>query len=77
MNALFQVHILNDKGIGKAQLIAKSFDSLLIELEALIGGPGSRELSLVRTHLELAGFYAKKAMAERELNQVHQEKDEQ
>jgi hypothetical protein len=69
MNALFRMHVLNEGGIGKACDIAELFDGLLSSLEATIGGSGTRELSLVKTHLELACFYAKKAMAVQGLNQ--------
>lgn len=65
----FQVHILNDNGIKKAKEIAVLFDSLLSELEkegmCILG----REFSLVKTKLEEACFFAKKAMAVNLVNQ--------
>ncbi len=62
MNKEFQVHILNEGGIAKAQKLAALFDNLLNELVA-INPTTSREMSLVRTKLEEASFFAKKAMA--------------
>ncbi len=61
MNPLFQVHKLNETGIQKARGFAEAFEMLLKEVEPLCY-PG-RELALVKTHLELACFYTKKAMA--------------
>lgn len=61
MNVLFEVHRLNEKGLGKAANIASFFDELLYQVEALC--PAGRELALVKTKLEEACFYAKKAMA--------------
>jgi hypothetical protein len=72
INKEFTVHLLNAKGIEKAKTLAARFNDLLNELtgEGSIAGSAalaspypSREMSLVRTHLELASFYAKKAMA--------------
>jgi hypothetical protein len=62
MNAEFQVHLLNDEGIKKAQQLATVFSTLLDEIVAINPSP-SREMSLVRTKLEEASFFAKKAMA--------------
>lgn len=73
MNKEFQVHILNERGIVKARNLAANFDNLLTSvLEEIFRSPADqiasnysngREVALVRTHLELASFYAKKAMA--------------
>lgn len=68
MNNLFQVHILNDVGIEKAKKIAICFDDLLVDLEQTCGVDG-REMAIVRTNLEQACFFAKKAMANRVENQ--------
>jgi hypothetical protein len=74
-NKEFQVHILNVQGIEKAKALAARFDTLLDELigangfKALASSNPSRELSLVRTYLELASFFAKKAMASDAENQ--------
>lgn len=59
----FRVHILNTLGKEKAALIANAFDDLLGRLEILC--PPGREFSIVKTKLEEASFFAKKAMASR------------
>jgi hypothetical protein len=61
MHKEFTVHMLNDEGKKNARAIAEAFDELLTKLEALC--PVGRELALVRTKLEEASFFAKKAMA--------------
>ncbi len=58
----FAVHKLNENGKMKAGIIANSFSELLDTLEAWAGKDG-REMSIVRTKLEEASFFAKKAMA--------------
>lgn len=68
MNKEFAVHMLNDTGKEKAKKIAEAFDALLTTLQEAptlderLCPPG-RELSLVKTKLEEACFFAKKAMA--------------
>ena len=57
----FAVHMLNADGKEKAGEIALAFDHLLAQLEVLC--PAGRELAIVRTKLEEACFFAKKAMA--------------
>lgn len=61
MNKEFAVHMLNDGGRAKAQAIAQAFDGCLEALAVLC--PPGREMALVRTKLEEACFFAKKAMA--------------
>lgn len=61
MNKEFEVHTLTDDGIAKAGAIADAFDALLNTIIEII--PNGRELSLVKTKLEEASFFAKKAMA--------------
>lgn len=61
MNPEFQVHMLNDKGKAKAKEIAECFDRCLTGLK--LHCPEGRELALVKTKLEEACFFAKKAMA--------------
>jgi hypothetical protein len=61
MNKEFQVHMLNAAGKEKAHGIAAAFDACLESLLAYC--PTSRELSIARTKLEEAAFFAKKAMA--------------
>jgi hypothetical protein len=63
----FAVHILNDEGIAKANLIKSMFNAFLDELQERCG-PG-REFSIVKTKLEEACFFAKKSMANQEVNQ--------
>lgn len=66
----FDVHLLNPEGIEKARNIASAFSTLLNDVEAYCGKDG-REMALVRTHLQEAGFFAKRAMAMRPENQVN------
>jgi len=63
---LFKVHMLNDQGKEKANFIAESFDGFVIYLSKLC--PESREFSIVKTKLEEACFFAKKAMAQQTEN---------
>jgi hypothetical protein len=58
---LFKVHKLNEEGMKNANLIAESFDGLVCYLSKLC--PDGREFSIVKTKLEEAAFFAKKAMA--------------
>lgn len=67
MNKEFAVHILNEPGKVKAALIADVFDECLEKL-LKINPDSSREMSLVRTKLEEASFFAKKAMASKSEN---------
>ena len=66
MNKEFTVHMLNDQGKAKAAEIAQAFDDCLERLLKVC--PAGRELALVRTKLEEASFFAKKAMASAEGN---------
>ncbi len=68
MHAAFQVHMLNEDGKFKARAIAESFDYLLTTLEQIC--PDGREMAIVRTKLEEASFFAKKAMANSAENTV-------
>lgn len=61
MHKEFLVHKLTDDGIALAKEIADAFDYLLSHLEEMV--PEGRELSIVRTKLEEASFFAKKGMA--------------
>jgi len=67
VDPLFQFHRLNDDGIKKAEEIAASFNNLLLDLRSMC--PEGRELSIVKTKLEEASFFAKKAMANDKSNQ--------
>lgn len=68
MHAQFTVHMLNEAGKVKASEIATAFDLLLTRLEQLC--PDGREMAIVRTKLEEASFFAKKAMANDTQNSV-------
>jgi hypothetical protein len=63
----FQVHMLNEEVKHKATFIANAFTLLLNELMEVC--PISREFSIVKTKLEEASFFAKKAMAKQPENQ--------
>lgn len=65
----FDVHVLNPEGMKKARDLARSFSALLNEVEEICGSEG-REMALVRTHLQEAAFFAKRAMAMRPHNQL-------
>lgn len=69
MNHEFAVHRLNDEGMKKAKLIAESFDGLAKTLSIVCND--GREMSICRTKLEEACFFAKKAMAIDLSNQQH------
>lgn len=79
MDAAFEVHMLNDTGKQKAKQIAEMFDGLLSSAKNVVlsgwdpneptNAEVMRELALVRTHLETACFFAKKAMANNPANQ--------
>jgi hypothetical protein len=64
VDSLFQFHKLNEAGIKKAIQIAEAFDKLLTELKTLCPERSEgREFAIVKTKLEEASFFAKKAMA--------------
>lgn len=60
----FAVHMLNETGKENAGKIAATFETTLGALESFCGADG-REMAIVRTKLEEACFFAKKAMASR------------
>lgn len=68
MDPLFEVHKLNAVGMAKAHEIASQFSLLLRQLQGLCPGD-TREFSIVKTKLEEAAFFAKKAMAKLPENQ--------
>lgn len=68
MNPEFAVHMLNGEGIAKARKLAEVFDTHLDEVSKLC--PPGREFSIVKTKLEEACFFAKKAIAAHPSNQV-------
>ena len=61
-NPEFAVHMLNDLGKERARAIQKAFDDCMNTLWPICQ-PTGRELSIVRTKLEEACFFAKKSMA--------------
>jgi hypothetical protein len=65
----FAVHLLNDKGKDGARRLADLFTTVLDEIEGLVGVDG-REIAIVRTKLEEASFFAKKALAMHAENQI-------
>ncbi len=66
MSDLFKVHLLNEDGIRKALNIANAYEDILAYLETVcIEG---RDLAIVRTKLQEASFFSKRAMAMSELN---------
>ncbi len=67
-NPEFQVHLLSPEGITRAQEISRIFDEALLSLIGII--PPGRELSIVKTKLEEACFFAKKAMSKADTNQL-------
>jgi hypothetical protein len=67
MDPLFQVHRLNTSGQIKAKFVAEQFNELLSHVQAQV--PVGRELAIVKTKLEEACFFAKKAIANDPANQ--------
>ena len=61
INPEFTVHLLNDDGISKAKQLATEFNNILEYLKTVC--PQGREFSIVKTKLEEACFFAKKAVA--------------
>jgi hypothetical protein len=68
MDPLFEVHMLNETGKPKAKAIAQIFNDALIQLSPLC--PAGREMAIVKTKMEEACFFAKKAMANDPANQA-------
>lgn len=64
----FAVHVLNDEGLRRARDIGEIFTNALNALEQVCGADG-RELAIVRTKMQEAAFFAKRAMAVRPENQ--------
>lgn len=70
-NEQFSVTRLNEIGLQKSALIRDHFDNLLNQLQLDLCVEG-REFNIVKTKLEEACFFAKKAMA---INLVNQQND--
>ena len=64
----FATHLLNEEGIKKAQAIRDVFDWTMDSILMSCPAEG-REIKIVRTKLEEACFFAKKAMAKQPENQ--------
>jgi hypothetical protein len=62
LRAEFGVHILNEAGRGKAVEIAAAFSDCLNRVEEICEKDG-RDVALVRTKLQEACFFSKRAMA--------------
>ncbi len=58
----FTVHKLNEQGMASAADLAKLFSVFLTNIECHTGTEG-RYMAIVRTKLEEASFFAKKALA--------------
>ena len=69
IHELFEVHMLNDRGKRRAVEIAEIFSTLLYSLEVIVSA-NSRNMSIVKTKLQEAAFYAKRQMAEQKENQA-------
>lgn len=65
----FTVHKLNDQGMSHAERLGVMFSAFLNNLEAMCGLDG-REMAIVRTKLQEAAFFAKRAIAVRHENQA-------
>jgi hypothetical protein len=59
----FRVHRLNETGLDVAAQLGEIFTEALDKIEAIVG-PEGREMALVRTNLQHASFFAKRAMAQ-------------
>lgn len=57
----FQVHMLNEAGVERANGIAEIFSSTLDAIDKIV--PPGRERSLVVTKLQEAAFWAKRGVA--------------
>lgn len=64
----FRVHRLNAAGLAKAEDLAHAFTGFLDEVEVLCGTDG-REMAIVRTMLQEACIFAKRALAVKQENQ--------
>ena len=69
INPLFSSVQLNTEGLMKVNNIRVAFTQLLDELESILPG-NSREISIIKTKLEEASFYAVKAVRNYEGNRA-------
>lgn len=63
MSPMFKTHMLNEDGMRRAREVGESFDSLLTKLLELTVDGDPRCIAVMKTKLEEACFYAKKAIA--------------
>lgn len=66
MRQEFQVHLLNDEGVEKAKELGEVFSDLLDKVETIVmqtPSQNGREMALVKTKLQEASFFAKRALA--------------
>ena len=68
MDSAFEVHTFSELGEQKAKVISEAFDRLMTNLRNVC--PDGHELALVKTKLEEACFFAKKAMGNIAENRV-------
>lgn len=64
IDSLFKVHLLNEDGKLLAVKMAEDFTTLLSSLSAVL--QDSRDFSIVKTKLQEACFFAKRALATQE-----------
>ncbi len=73
VSPLFAAHRLTDSGLARCRQIADEFTELELTLMKLISPDNyrstGREISLMKTKLEEAAFYCKKALAIQPQNQ--------
>ena len=69
IDPLFNYTAMSEAGKEKSVIIAEKFTTLLRDLEEILPG-GSREISILKTKLEEASFYAKKALRNYEGNRA-------
>ena len=69
INALFSTVALSAAGIEAVNVIRDQFTYLLENLDIILPG-NSREISIIRTKLEEASFYAVKAVRNYKENQA-------
>lgn len=68
MRKEFKFHRLNEYGIDKARKLAELYNTLCEQVTEIVR-VSSPELTIATRKLEESCFYAKKAMAEQDINQ--------
>lgn len=69
INPLFSTVKLSVEGVTKVGYLREDFSRLLEDIESVLPG-NSREISIMRTKLEEASFYAVKALRNYKENQA-------